>query len=325
MNVQHMSAHKDILNVSACNRANVDRFLLIKAFGAGFWCDMEHVAGGLLIAEMTGRIPCIYWGKNSLYGGSDNVNAFEQFFLPVSDHAIHDLMRQDYTVCPDMWNGHNLIAEETQQYIRAWRYPLEVMLSKQENVLVIGWAPLHLIQPWLQYPHPAVGFGWEGIYRYIFEKYIRLQPHIARETDDFYAVHMFNKHILAVHVRISDKITEVKNIHQINKLYYEEIEKYLSRNPSSFIFLLTESAKILNEYKELFKERLLYTECQRTDDDRPIFFKDGTNKIRMGIEVLTDVYLAIRCDAFIGNAYSNVSNAVARLKLWPTDSIKLLW
>src|SRR5947208_17137630 len=33
-------------------QAGRDKFLLIKAWGFGFWSDMDHVLGGLLLAEI---------------------------------------------------------------------------------------------------------------------------------------------------------------------------------------------------------------------------------------------------------------------------------
>ncbi|VBB05189.1 Hypothetical protein LUCI_0396 [Lucifera butyrica] len=304
-------------------RPDENRFLLLKARGAGFWFDMEHVVGGLLIAEMAGRIPIVYWGKNSIYGGSDEVNAFEQFFLPVSAYSVRNLMRPDYRVCPAMWNPDNLITEETSRFITAWWYPMEEMLARTEEVMVLGWAPVHLVQSWLQQPHPACGTGPEGIYRYIFSKYITLQPSLAGEMDAFYDAYMQKRHILAVHVRASDKVTEIADLHRINQLYYPAIERYLAQNPDTFIFLLTESETILAEYRNVFKERLIYTHCRRTRGEIPIYDPDRTKAIRMGAEVLKDTYLALRCNAFFGNSHSNVSNAVVRLKKWPAGSVKL--
>lgn len=299
------------------------RFLLLKAYGAGFWFDMDQVIGGLLLAEMTGRSPVVYWGKNSLYGGSDGVNAFEAFFQPVSADTIHDLMRHPYTVCPAMWHTGNLLTEESPRLLRVWWHPLEAMLARPENILVVGRAPVQLIQPWLPDTHPAFGSGPESIYRYVAKKYLRLQPRVVGEIDDFYAAHLAGRQILAVHMRGSDKITEIDKLHGINKLYYGEIEQYLTDNPAAVIFLMTESAPILEEYKRRFKARLIYTDCQRTGDDAPIHHL-AADKIRMGREVLRDVYLAIRCAAFLGNAHSNVSQAVARLKPWPAGSVRLL-
>jgi len=46
----------------------VEKFLLIKAWGYGFWSDVSHVLGQLLVAELTGRTPIVHWGQNSLFG-----------------------------------------------------------------------------------------------------------------------------------------------------------------------------------------------------------------------------------------------------------------
>jgi hypothetical protein len=36
------------------------RYLLIKAWGFGFWADLDHVLGALLLADLTRRVPVVY-------------------------------------------------------------------------------------------------------------------------------------------------------------------------------------------------------------------------------------------------------------------------
>jgi protein O-GlcNAc transferase len=60
------------------------RYLLIKAWGYGFWSDIDHVYGALLLAEITGRVPVVKWGSNSLFRDADTDNAFESYFEPIS-------------------------------------------------------------------------------------------------------------------------------------------------------------------------------------------------------------------------------------------------
>ena len=67
---------------------NEPRFLLIKARGYGFWSDVSHVLGALLLAVMTGRIPVTYWGYNSRFTEGSGRDAFELYFKPVSEFAI---------------------------------------------------------------------------------------------------------------------------------------------------------------------------------------------------------------------------------------------
>lgn len=76
-------------------------FLLIREIGAGLWNEMHHILAQLLAAEILNRVPVIYWGKGSLYAANDGSNAFEQFFMPVSDFSIQDLAKQEYSFFPD--------------------------------------------------------------------------------------------------------------------------------------------------------------------------------------------------------------------------------
>lgn len=55
-------------------------FLLIKSWGYGFWSDVEHVIGALLLAEMTGRTPVVHWGGNSYFSDDEGGGTpFEPF------------------------------------------------------------------------------------------------------------------------------------------------------------------------------------------------------------------------------------------------------
>jgi len=70
-----------------------ERFLLIKAWGAGFWSDVDHVVGALLVAELTGRIPVVHWSSQSLFSDGSRPNAFDNYFEPVSGYAIRATFR----------------------------------------------------------------------------------------------------------------------------------------------------------------------------------------------------------------------------------------
>ena len=65
-----------------------DRFLLIKPWSYRLWSDVEHVLGQLLIAEITDRIPIVYWPTHCLHNGFFHTNGFELYFEPVSNYAF---------------------------------------------------------------------------------------------------------------------------------------------------------------------------------------------------------------------------------------------
>jgi hypothetical protein len=297
-----------------------NRFLLVKAWGCGFWSDVSHVLGQLLFAEIMDRIPVIYWGADSLYGYGEpgGPDAFTMYFLPISNYSINDLLNQNYTYYPLTWNRNNLLLEAKKQYPKITDF-----LRRPENVLVNN-HHIHVqsLLPYINNNHPLYGCSRHNIdliYCYLIHKYLKLQPYISDEIEDYYSTNMKNTPILAVHIRGGDKSTEVPNLHEINNFYPQEINNHLINHPETSIFLLTDQDSILTEYKNSYGNKLIYTECCRTNSDPVLCQK------RNGIEIIKDTCLAAKCDYFIGNAYSNVSQMISLLKIWPAETIKLLY
>ncbi|SFI88693.1 MULTISPECIES: hypothetical protein [unclassified Bacillus (in: firmicutes)] len=308
-----------------------NRFLLIKAWENGFWSDISHVAGQLLIAELTDRIPVIFWGADSLYASEAPFvkDAFTMYFLPVSNYSVYDLEKENYTCYPSKWNYSNLRFPGTKDLTDLEYVAIASVFSRPENVLVSN---VHIyvdyLTQWIKEGHPAYGLGVKDVYDYLYRKYFKLQPYLSAEIEDFYLKNTENKYpILGVHIRGSDKINERPDLYQVNDLYPQEIDHYLINNPTASIFLLTDSESILTRYKGLYGNKLIYTNCQRTPYDHVSVHNGGVpyySTIQKGVDIIRDTYLAMKCDYFIGNHTSNVSVAVSRLKDWPEGTIKLL-
>ena len=81
------------------------KYLLIKAWGYGFWSDMDHVVGQLLLAELTGRTPVVHWGSNTLFGADGVANAFELYFRPVSGATQDGLAAWGQSFFPAKWTA----------------------------------------------------------------------------------------------------------------------------------------------------------------------------------------------------------------------------
>lgn len=305
-----------------------NRFLLIKAWRNGFWSDVEHVIGQLLIAELTNRIPVTFWGADSQYASEEPTvkDAFSMYFLPVSNYTINDLINSNYTHYPVRWNHIDVRLPGTKNFAELDDIPIR--FSRSENVLVSN---IHIYIDvfirWIKKSHPAYGLKVEEVYSYLYKKYLNLQPALSSEIENLYQKNMKNKHsILGVHIRGSDKIYECSNLYEMNNSYPLEIDQYLTNNPTASIFLLTDSESILERYKELYGDKLIYTDSMRTPDDRiPVHYGlPNYNTKQKGIDIIKDTYLALKCDHFIGNHTSNVSIAIRRLKDWPEGTIKLL-
>lgn len=68
------------------------------------------------------------------------------------------------------------------------------------------------------------------------------------------------------------------------------------------------------------------TDCKRmTDDDTDSYLENPMVKRRRGIETLKDACLAAKCEFFIGNDFSSLSQAIAYMKEWDSSSAKLLY
>ncbi len=302
------------------------RFLLIKQWGFGFWSDMHDVWGKLLLAEITNRRPIVFWGEDSLYSVGENNNSFEQYFLPVSDCSLGDVVNDKYTYFPPVWNFSNIFHTDPKRFLMVYR-DVPSFINSNANVLVSDhYNFINEFMPWIKEGHPAHGLNADDVYRYIHNKYIKLQPDIAKEIDEFYHTHMETGPILAVHICGSLPNISASHLNEINSEYPHEIDCYLKDNPSARIFLLTENESILEQYRQRYGDILIYTDCNRkmVDGFYPVLqvFPDRRRK---GIEIIKDTYLASKCDYFIGNGGSNVSIAIIRLKTWGNGWFKALW
>ncbi|NLG88791.1 MAG: hypothetical protein GX494_06170 [Clostridiaceae bacterium] len=306
-----------------------DRFLLIKSWGCGFWSDVDHVMGQLLAAELTDRIPVVYWGTNSLYSESFKRNAFELYFEPISGYTVEELNQPGFTYYPPIWNGKNLTVEDLDKV--AWAYRnLGDMMQSNANVVVSD--THYFIRPIIQYipkSHWAYGMTAHQIYRCLFDKYIRLKPDIQEEIQQFYDEFMKDaRPLLGVHIRGGDKVKEVENLSHLNKKYHQTIQEFVRRYGIKRILLLTDCEEILNDFQKKYGQMVIFTECKRgqiSDTKNAPHLTAYSDRRRKGIEIIKDTYLASMCDFFIGNGYSNVSYTVKRLRDWPDSNIVLFY
>jgi len=300
---------------------------------------VDHVICQLLAAELTNRIPVVYWGMESLYSESIATNAYEFFFEPVSSFTVHDIVRPGYSFYPPTWNPEKILAEDSDRFKMEYR-DLKSLMKSDANIVVSDiYYPLSSILAWTNRSHWSFGKTPYQVYRYLFDKYLKPKPEVIREikkyintTPDF----RDEKPILGIHCRSNAIVNEVAQLYDLNELYKPFVWEYIVRYNIRHIFLITDSNKILKEYKKLYDVNgmLLYTDSKKRPlkERIPTYLLDYPNKRHKGvelikdtIEVIKDTYLAAQCDFFIGNGYSNLSNTVMRLKDWPETNIKLLY
>lgn len=341
-----------------------DKFLLIKAWSYILCADIDHVLGQLLIAELTDRIPVVYWPTHCLHNGFVQTNGFDLYFEPISNYSIFDVANPEYTYYPPLWDSDNLLVDDQTKDTWAYRNIGEMLSSKANVIVGDVYYNVYELIPFIKKNNPPYGMTVEQVYRYLFSKYIKVKPDIEKEIQGYYNSWIRDNHpTLAVHVRRVDKaaIFDTRDAEQYenqywnkfyrkykkkskvkreknyrifrkvkykepNKLYHTEISKYVEKYNIKKIFLLTDCEDTLKEYQELYGSKLIFTDCKRIKSDEEISnMENSMIKRRRGIEIIKDAYIAAKCDFFIGNDFSNLSHAVTRIKDWSDKSVKLLY
>jgi hypothetical protein len=312
------------LSEKSPSRGSVSKYLFIRSWGHGFWSDVHHVLGQLLVAELTHRIPVVWWGENSLFRDGSGVNAFPLYFDAFTEEGLPEVL-SDLSIYPSKWNSGNLFGTD----INLWhgmdsRVAAPYLFARSEDLVVSDfYATLASIQPWIAQISNYYGRTEDDIYRMLCEKYLRPVPLIASQAEAFYQSQMAGRNWISVHVRGSDKIFEFPELHRTNMQYQAYIGRILELNPDIGIFLLTDSVEVLESYRMRYGDRLVTTSALRTEGNIGIHLQ-GRDGYAIGKEVLIDVLLAVRGDYFIGNQESNVSLAISSLKHWSPGFIFLL-
>jgi protein O-GlcNAc transferase len=306
--------------------ATTPKFLLIKAWGFGFWSDISHVLSQLLVAELTGRQPVVHWGANSLFWDGSLANAFDAYFEPVSHASLANLSRAGVSIWPPKWNLDNLFDGE----LHKWRGPYSRvagihLLGRPENLLVADFhCSLLELLPWIPSDSPLRPLNIDELYGYLVQKYLRPTAWMQARITQLRAELLGNQDYIAVHARGSDKITEFPHMATAQREYQESIDAFRGKFGIRRIFLMTDDIRLRDLYRAAYGDDVICTECQRTDSVEGVHYQAGRDRRLLGAEVMIDAYLAARANAFIGNGFSNASLQVSYLKSWPGDSIKLI-
>lgn len=324
-NIEKIKAYLKSKSINNTNQTvnNKSKYLLIKAWGYGFFSDVNHILGQLLIAEMTERIPIVYWGKNSLFGDGSEFNAFDHYFENFSKLSIEDILKNTFSYWPPKWNNDNLKFKE----VNKWRGPYsriagQYLLNRSEDVVISDfYTGIIDLKPWIPSNHPLFKLSIHEIYYDLVNRYLRPKNLINERVNEFLKNKLINSSFIAVHVRGSDKTDELIDLEAMNKQYEDIINKKIKINPELKIFLMTDDTRILEKYKKLYGDKIVVTESQRSSDNIGVHYKNSSKPLELGYEVMTDIYIAAKAKIFIGNGLSNASQIVRYLKKWSNDDI----
>lgn len=292
------------------------RYLLVKAWGAGFFSEVHHVVGQCLLVELTGRTPIIHWGPKCLFSDSKG-DAFRRFFRPLSNVSVDDLPNGPGQIFPPKWNAGNLLDDDNNVWNGPYSRlgPIDLLGRAEPLVVADFFCWVAELRHWIPEGHPLHGKSVRDITRELNRKYVSFAPQLVEKAARFRKEHLDGPYV-AVHVRGSDKALEQPDLKAVNRKASALVERALKRHPSHRLFVLTDSEIELERLQAAYGDRVVSTPSTRTKGRVGVHFLPTDNPVALGEEVALDVLIALDADYFVGNLYSNISRFVAELKDW---------
>ncbi|MBE1300504.1 MAG: hypothetical protein GJ680_11440 [Alteromonadaceae bacterium] len=260
--------------------------------GSAFFALYVMVLQQLRFAERHGLIPIVNidYRHNYYFDTNKNINFWENYFEPIGGRLsteIKDLHRDDP-------KSVTFLDPELQKSLYLGEGD-DIPIEYNERT-----------QLWWQRQRQM---GAE-----LTAKYVRIKPHILAEMEQFYSNHMKEKRVLGVHLRGTEKIVKHDGtLHDVDPFflvinqpaeYFPVVDCYLTKYPESLIFVATDQTQFLDEFKERYGDRVLFTSACRSSDEQGVFKRSGKGYLS-GVEVLVDCLLLAKCD-FLIKCQSNV-------------------
>jgi hypothetical protein len=323
--------HMDASRRLAPAKGSARRHLVIRAWGAGFWADVLHTVHGLALAEATGRVPIVHWGRECRYRRAGVEEAWRLYFEPVSSASLADAERDGLAYFPPKWTRGNLRDIRVNKDKGEWSQLSGLfLLNRAEDVIILDFfTELDDLAPWLGADHPLAAPDPEPELGRLYRRHLRLVPPLAEELDRLAATLLGRRPTIAMHFRNQalPKVTESANRKGLDPgPFVAEINTYLASHPDAGIYLMTDFAPAVQYLRAMYGGRVACREVTRLEriEEESLEIHQQHDGVVLGREVVLDTFLAARCDAFVGDGASGVSQAVARLKDWPKGAVTLL-
>ena len=292
------------------------KFMLIKSWGYDFWSDAHHLASQILLAELTHRIPIIWWGSNFVHDDGTGRENFTAYFDPINYTNINDIP-VEATIYPPKWNRDNIYQENLNKWSGQYsRLAAQFIFSRAEDLVVSDfYSTLDSIIPWIDRGSAYFGKSEDVLYGEIFQKYFKINDRLLSQANNFFDAYMEGKTWVAVHVAGDVKAVDIASLQQKGEAVYPYIDLVLKKNLQMGVFLLTDSHEMVLLFKSRYGERILTLYDHATQFLIPLGQAPTMSK-ETGDESVIATYLAIKCDIFLGNKESNMSLAIYSLKNW---------
>jgi hypothetical protein len=127
----------------------------------------------------------------------------------------------------------------------------------------------------------------------LIKKYIRVKPEILKKVQDFKQRFMAGRKTIGIHLRGTDKHTEVPSVP------LEKILKKANTYKGYQFFIATDDQRLLEQAKKILKGKVLYYDSFRSVNGAPVHMNHAEGQALRGEEVLIDVLLLGSCHKFL--------------------------
>lgn len=308
-------------------------YLVIKPWACGFWGEVHHVVTQIVLAEISGRTPVVFWNADCRYWEPGDGNAWEIFFEPVAGVRFEDLATRPISWFPPDWTPERLHTEKVN-YLhgegpKKGRSSIFALISDAEAAVADGYMEFRQAQRLAPAGHPLARVSSAALHRRIFQSHIRLRPEVLADIRET-AEGLFRKRpVIAVHYRAPASFKQVEAIddHEVTPgRYFPVIDGFLASRRDAGVFLLTDFTPAIGTFRDRYGDRLLMLPATRLENAEAfeVGLDRGHDGHRLAREVLRDAYMAAMCDAFVGDGASGVSCSIMSLKSWhPTEATLL--
>lgn len=233
--------------------------------------------------------------------GCEHAGLFSNFFYTLNHLAWCDHLKNKTPVI--YWDNHSayFMPEGYNGSLNVWEYYFEPVSS-------LAYEPGDFIQPNQPEQMTFVITRTDQEDRYaaqkIIDKYVILKPSIQQKIDTFYNTTMKGKKTIGIHLRGTDKWTEVKPVNP------QDILAYANTFEGYQYLVATDEYRLLEMAKSVLKGHVIYYECQRSYNEMSLHNGYNKNhKARAGEEAIIEMHLLARCDIFI-HTFSSMSSMV---------------
>lgn len=243
---------------------------MINAEHIGFFALLNnYVLANLVIAENMNLVPFVKWGETTPYFEPNCDNSFLQYFQQISEITEDDIFKSNRVLLS--YKKSKNLEHQGKNYL------------SNEKII--------------------------DDYARLYNKYIKLQPHIEKKINDICITNKISERTIGVHIR-GVEWGKLENHPIPIKLeqYFAKIDGIIDDYDK--IFLATDSEENIVAFIEKYgEERVVYNNVARTpagSQQLVIFDSSVANKFNLGFEVLLDMYSLSYCGSIIAGV-SNVS------------------